>query len=283
LFEEDSFKAPGLPGNEEILWLFGPDALDDYLNKPVSKDVVGSRMFPEAGVYVMRYNKAYMIVSCGRNGYYDKGSHAHNDKLSFELNFDGEDFIVDPGSYVYTPYPEERNLFRSTAYHNTVRVDKTEQNRIPPDNVFKLENDACPRLIKWRSDAESDIFEGMHDGYDRLPSPVRHTRRIVFDKKALTWEITDTLDGEGKHLLEWYFHPAPRIKVDICSSDDKASIVLKGSRRRLVIDTKLTEHIQLVDGYYSPEYGCKQEAVFIYWPVEINLPYSNTFVIKALN
>jgi hypothetical protein len=38
---------------------------------------------------------------------------------------------------------------------------------------------------------------------------------------------------------------------------------------------------QLVDGYYSPEYGCKEKAVFIYCPITVDLPYSNTFVIKT--
>jgi uncharacterized heparinase superfamily protein len=200
--------------------------------------------------------------------------------LSFELYFDGEDFIVDPGSYVYTSHPQERNLFRSTAYHNTVRVDEKEQNRIPADDLFRMDSDSHPRLIKWQSDTDCDVFEGIHDGYARLENPVSHARRIVFDKKLLTWEITDTFDGEGEHLLEWYFHPAPGIEVDIDSSADEMNIILKGRRNSLSVQTGLSGKVKLVDGYYSPEYGCKEKAVFIYCFVRVNLPFSNTFVIR---
>jgi hypothetical protein len=45
------------------------------------------------------------------------GGHAHNDKLSFELCVDGEDIIVDPGSYIYALNPEMRNHFRCAASH----------------------------------------------------------------------------------------------------------------------------------------------------------------------
>lgn len=281
LFNDDDFQSSG--GAEDVLWLFGPQALAEKQNmqpsKPAPTPTPTPLTFPDAGMYVMRRDTAYMIICCGQNGYYNKGSHAHNDKLSFELQFDGEDFIVDPGSYTYTAYPDERDLFRSTAYHNTVRVDGAEQNRIPADDVFRLEHDSRPRILKWQSDDGMDIFEGSHDGYCRLKYPVLHTRRIIFDKKSLTWEITDILDGEGKHLLEWYFHMGPKIEVDI--GPPGSGITLKGGRRQLHIETELSANFQLVDGYYSAEYGCKQQAAFIHCPMEVNLPYSTTFLIKV--
>ena len=78
----------------------------------------------------MRNNKDYVFISCGPNGQNDRGVHAHNDKLSFELCVNGEDVIIDPGTYVYTPNQKWRNTFRSTGYHNTVKVDDHEQNQI---------------------------------------------------------------------------------------------------------------------------------------------------------
>ena len=45
----------------------------------------------------------------GKNG---NGGHNHNDKLSFELNIFGQDFIVDGGCPFYTNSPDLRNSFR---------------------------------------------------------------------------------------------------------------------------------------------------------------------------
>ena len=41
------------------------------------------------------------------------GSHAHNDIFSIELNVDGKDIIIDPGSFVYSSNETVRNQFRS--------------------------------------------------------------------------------------------------------------------------------------------------------------------------
>ena len=61
----------------------------------------------------------------GQNG---NGGHAHNDQLSLTLRIDGEDIIVDPGTYLYTPLPERRNEFRATAAHFTIQKEGMEQN-----------------------------------------------------------------------------------------------------------------------------------------------------------
>ena len=46
--------------------------------------------------------------------------------------------VVDPGSYVYTADPAERNLFRSTSFHSTVSVGGAEQNDLSPFELFRL-------------------------------------------------------------------------------------------------------------------------------------------------
>ena len=40
-------------------------------------------------------------ASCLAVGQDGNGGHAHNDQLSIELNVDGEDWIADPGTYLY--------------------------------------------------------------------------------------------------------------------------------------------------------------------------------------
>ena len=68
--------------------------------------------------------------------------------------------------------------------------------------------------MRWESDEVHDLLEVEHDGYCRLPRPVVHRRRIAFDKRRSSWQIDDTLDGHGEHLLELFFHPGVPFEVD---------------------------------------------------------------------
>jgi hypothetical protein len=73
--------------------------------------------YPDFGLYLYRSSRLYLAVRCGAIGQNGKGGHAHNDHLSIELNVDGEDWITDPGTYLYTPLPERRNQYRSVKAH----------------------------------------------------------------------------------------------------------------------------------------------------------------------
>ncbi|WP_151946374.1 alginate lyase family protein [Aliarcobacter butzleri] len=84
--------------------------------------------YQDTGIYIFKSDRLYLAIWAGSNGQKGNGGHAHNDKLSFELNIDGKDIIVDAGTYLYTPLPERRNQFRSTKAHNTLVVENEEQN-----------------------------------------------------------------------------------------------------------------------------------------------------------
>jgi hypothetical protein len=58
----------------------------------------------------------------------------------------------------------------------------------------------------WSTSAEEDAFEGWHDGYLGLADPVMHRRRMVLDKRARRLTIEDTLQMDGEHLVELFFH-----------------------------------------------------------------------------
>ncbi|PIU42229.1 MAG: heparinase [Candidatus Omnitrophica bacterium CG07_land_8_20_14_0_80_42_15] len=176
---------------------------------------IGSKAFINAGWYVMRNNKDYCLISCGPNGENGLGGHCHNDKLSFELNMNGHDIIVDPGTYVYTALPEARNRFRSTARHNTVLIDGKEQNKINKHNIFKMGNGSHSRCLKFETGKDTDIFVGEYYGYKHFLSQVIHQREIKFHKKEKKLEIIDRFKGKGKHDLEWNFVLSPHLSKDI--------------------------------------------------------------------
>lgn len=157
--DDPSYKIAEFGFALEGLWLFGAEGYELWCKLPRrSVEELESRAFRDGGIYVMRHKKDYMVISCGPNGQGDRGGHAHNDKLSFELCVNGKDVIVDPGTYVYTSDPNLRNLFRSTKYHNTISFNGIEQNKLR--GVFTLSNDAKSRCLYFGEKDEIIKFVG---------------------------------------------------------------------------------------------------------------------------
>jgi hypothetical protein len=68
------------------------------------------------GLYCFRSRRLYLGVRCAPPAG-TGGAHAHNDQLGLELWVDGEPWLTDPGTYLYTPLPERRNAYRSVRAH----------------------------------------------------------------------------------------------------------------------------------------------------------------------
>jgi len=201
------------------------------------------------------------------------------------LNVKGRDIIVDPGTYVYTPDPEARDLFRSTRYHNAVVIDDTEQNIFYKNLPFFMQNNTRSRLLEWHDDERNSVFSGEHYGYKRLKKPVVHKRRIVFDKRESSWKIDDFFSGKGRHSFKGYYHFAPLVKVSRLDSreeerffmslkekallDDKddgfryVSFILEpkeGPKLLLNIGSQNEVSTKVIDGWVSCSYGIREKA-----------------------
>jgi uncharacterized heparinase superfamily protein len=231
----------------------------------------GWSAFPHAGWYVYRDHDEYLAVTAGDNGQAGWGGHAHNDALSFEYALGSRTFLVDPGTYTYTADPEARNLFRSTAYHNTLRIDGQEISRMPPGELFRLQND-----VKANCQLQNGIWLGEHHGYARLG--VAHMRRI--EKTETGWRIVDTVRGSGDHALEWFFHFAPDCPVKIaglrCWTEFPA-----GANLSLTSDFE-SLNASLQSGWVSPTYGVRLPAPIVCYTVRIQLPLEVEFIITRL-
>jgi hypothetical protein len=112
------------------------------------------------GLYVMQSSRVYLAIRCGSIGQRGRGGHAHNDQLSLELMIDGESWIADPGSYIYTPDPAARNRYRSAAAHFSPRLGSGEPARLDV-GLFWLPDD--PKAVCHHFDV--DEFVGSHSGF----------------------------------------------------------------------------------------------------------------------
>ena len=176
-------------------------------------------LFPERGVAVVRQEGWETLFFAIPNGAHGKGSHTHNDKLSFVLRLNGEELFGDSGSGVYSRDWVARNRFRSTAAHNTVLVDGTEQNRIlsQASYLFVLGNEAQVTPIKYQRISDGYILSASHFGYHELQ--VTHCRRLTLTGDRLV--IEDILEGAGEHQFELNLHISPGWKMEPQSSEGK--------------------------------------------------------------
>lgn len=219
-----------------------------------------SRGFSESGFYSMRGIKSEVMVSAARVGMRGLGSHSNNDLLSFEYWYEGLAWIVDPGTFAYLGNVEARNWFRSTAAHNSVRIDREEQRRFHREAIFQMVDEADVNVLLWDVTDDRDLLSVEHTGYTRLKNPVTHHRRFEFEKKRGTLTILDSFRGSGEHLFEWFFQIHPDVNADRSGND----IVLsrESHRVRLILgipDCELT----FVPGWYSPRYGVRLPATTV--------------------
>lgn len=266
---DGAFKVSGFELDEEAFWVFGEHAGNLWKNLPVRESLNGFKSFPDTGWYVIRNKNDYCMISCGPNG--GDGWHSHNDKLSFELMIDGKDIIVDPGTYVYTAYPDQRNKFRSTEYHNTVAFNVYEQNDIPEKVMFSLPDSVNILNVNLYENNEFIEFEG-----EIQYSGIFHSRKIVLNKNTHRWKIDDVFTGPKETQAKLMFHLSPDVTYEAgClstrdSNEHIASIEVEG--------LELTKTAY----EYSPEYGVKAEAenLMAYIPVSGTKQKMTTTIVR---
>jgi hypothetical protein len=242
-------------------WGRTPDEISAaQMRAPAVPEAV-SRLFPDAGIAVNRScdgDGSYLLVSNGVVGTNGFGNHKHNDLLSFEYFDRGAAVVVDPGSYVYTSDFDARNAFRSTASHNTVMVDGTEQNTFRPEWLFRMFEKARPIHLAFEAlDDGTMIYEGAHDGYaTQLEEGVRHGRRFVHDRVSGRLAIEDRLQGTGAHDAVWHFHFAPGVEAVIGEDGRALRLIADGLAWRLAWDDPALA-AELMGGWVSPSYGVR--------------------------
>ncbi len=234
------------------------------------------RLFAHAGIAVAPTPNAYLLVTNSRVGTNGFGNHKHNDLLSFEFHADGIPLIVDPGSYLYTSKPDERNRFRSTAYHNTLQIDGVEQNDLKLDYLFRLFETSTVEHLQFEDGADHVEYRGRHTGYERLPSPVTHERTFHLAKRDGALTVTDRLRGAGEHSLRWHFHAAPGIAVE--AGDGVVTLASSRGRWALSLDRAMQPIVS--DAWYSPSYGVRVACRAIDIVVTADVSAASEFVFR---
>jgi len=269
-FWDSQFKL-SLEAPPELLWVLGKAGLENYeqLGLPGAESSKGST---DAGIYVMRAEDLYLLFNANGPQKNRPASHRHNDALSIEVSAAGRAFIVDPGTYVYTSDLQERQLFRSTAYHSTVQIDGVEQNAIAEDTPFVIGAEARVKVLSWESTLDHDRIVAEHSGYERLADPATHRRTVSFEKAKRGWLLEDEIFGKGEHEIAVRFHFDSGLEIE---PFDKNSIIANDSMtgaRLLVRSLELDQPAALEAQFTSKHYGAKAASVSACWTVKKKLP-----------
>jgi len=186
IYRERLFK-PG-PWDEELLWFFGPEALES----PIKEPVVKSESFPVAGLHVLRQSpEDFVVFRCG--SVIDRFGQA--DQLHVDIWWKGINIAQDAGSYLYNDELEFHHHFVGTSSHNTVTVD--DENQMLLCRRFKFLYWTKAKLLDFNIHKEIQEVMGEHYGFFRLKEPFIHRRKVVSVNRDIS-VIVDKVFGKEK-------------------------------------------------------------------------------------
>lgn len=269
---------------EEAVWLFGERAISGLCRQNVSILEPQTAAFKAGGIYVMADSAPYpveMVIDAGPQGIGHSG-HGHADALSIRLSINGQRFLTDPGTFCYMC--EDRDKFRGTGAHNTLRVDEVDQ--AVPEGPFAWSSLPEVRAERWIAGSTFTLFAGSHTGYSRLVDPVIH-RRVIFYLHGNFWLIRDIVDGQESHQLETSWHFASNIQLqkdgDVFIAESLQSVANYNSVRMKLVPVAGPQWEGTISSeFVSPAYGVRQPAPVIRMNLNIRLPAEHAVIIQPL-
>ena len=258
LFHRPAMRAKGGVFDDKTRWLLGDDAEGDFTRVDASKAFPVRRAFPEGGYFILGEGfetprEIRIVADTGPLGYLAIAAHGHADALAFTLSVAGKPILVDPGTFSYSAMPWRR-YFRSTAAHNTVVIDDRDQSEFGGSFLWLEHANAV--VDAFRAAGDEQTLTAHHDGYRRLPDPVRHRRTWRYTAGVATLGITDELTCSRTHSVAIYWHFAPECAVAI----EGNSVVASRERARVVLRCPNGLAPRLASDWYSDGFDRKAPA-----------------------
>jgi uncharacterized heparinase superfamily protein len=208
------------------------------------------------GFFACRGDGELLVVDGGAPAPAHQPGHAHCGLLAFTLDYEGRPVFVDAGVHGYE-HDRFRTYCRSTAAHNTVRLDGKEQSEIWA--TFRMARRA--RLRRAELEEGPWKWRGAYSPY-HAPGAV-HEREIVRHGRG-DWQVTDHVRGADGVRLESYLHLHPRFEAwrtdegVVAKSTDGCTVRIEPFGFDAVeVVRGATEPLQ---GWYLPEFGRAEAA-----------------------
>lgn len=276
LFHRGDWKAAAGSVREETLWLLGEEGLRQWDGLEETAVAADSTALPDAGFYLLTGGKGTQLaVDAGPLGT-QSGGHGHADALSVCLHSQGRPLLIDPGTYEYVGPGGDRNLFRGTVMHNTLRVDG--RNQAEPATPFSWQRLTQAKVERWIQGKNFDLLVASHDGYQRLPSPATH-RRWVLSLKNGIYLVRDVVEGQGRHRLDLSWHLGQDLQLV-----EEGLYRVRGASQGLALLPAIghgwAEEVRRES--WSPAYGRKAPMTVLNFGIEAALPAEFAVLLVTL-
>ncbi len=274
LFHRGDLKCAAGDLREETVWLLGAERVRQWDELESVSPQMESTSLKDAGFYFLTSAKppAQLLLDAGPQGA-QSGGHGHADALSICLRSRAS-LLIDPGTCQYVE--TDRDLFRGTAMHNTLRLDGA--NQTEPAGPFSWKRLTQTKVEQWIQTPELDLLVASHDGYQRLAQPVTHRRWVVSLKNGL-FLVRDIVEGQGRHRLDISWH----LGRDMQLVGQNVFRVKGASQGLAVVPTQGREWAEEVSKEaWSPVYGQKAPMTVLNFSTITEVPAEFVLMLVVL-
>lgn len=264
LFNRGDFKFISKKFYEETFWLLGIGGFRHYSYMQEYNPDISSVVYEKPGLAVFKNlwtrNAVELFIRSGPTSKRQNVSfsHNHSDFLSFNLSINGNNILIDPGTYLYNLSDKWRFYFRKTFCHNTVVIDGKDQFNVSKTR-FGIPDLPLAKINNFDTSNQIAFIDFEHNCYSDIE--VKHRRKLLLYKDVLI--NIDEVTGSGKHLVEQIYNVGEN-SIKINESNDLILINNKKSNSPVMIfqysDKKLNYKLKSgntfsIKEWYSPEYG----------------------------
>jgi uncharacterized heparinase superfamily protein len=193
------------------------------------------------------------VFDVGELGFGTLAAHGHADALSVLLALGDATVLRDSGTGSYA-LNEGRELFKSTAFHNTVVVDGESQARSRAAHLWGRRYTVTVEAVSLAPDL--DYVRASHDGYLRRHAAAVHTRSLIFLKPDLL-VVLDRVRARRECTSTLFWQGMP--------GDDPER--LAGGAAALSVGASPAPVFSIEPGRFSSRYTWQEEAPRFAWTV----------------
>ncbi len=223
---------------EDIHW-YGLQNTPSKIWKPED----GLHRFSAGGYYIMREENALTFIRCGNHK--DRPSQADN--LHLDVWYNGENILLDAGSYKYNTDEQTLKYFMGTASHNTIMLDDHDQMKKGSRFIWYNWTQCIHASLEETEHAFH--FKGSAAAFRYIANGIVHTREITKIKGRPFWRVQDTVANKPSDVLMkqlWHL-PIQHSPVSWKSFDNKGEEII----------------LQKKNGQVSELYGKKEPSEMI--------------------
>lgn len=176
------------------------------------KRTFGVFSFDDGGYFMSRKHNSFTFIRCGKHK--DRPSHADNLHLDIWVN--GENVLLDSGSYKYNTTEENSTYFTGTTGHNTVSVNHSSQMLKGSRFIWYYWSQA--KNVTWQENQDEYIFEGTINAFQFINPKIQHCRKVIISKNQELWKVEDEVTNATnfeKHQ-NWHYN---KTKIKITSDE----------------------------------------------------------------